>query len=129
MPDDTSSMTGLLYVKLGDEMDAAFFNDMEDGIRDDNGAFITSLAMHIPEKIRVDEGEAMDDSVFGDIVRACKAVLRVKPYYSVRYIRRHANDIAHRIAKASRSFSSSHCWIEPPAFMDGIFDTFCDCSK
>lgn len=68
-------------------------------------------------------------SVFGDYVSACKSILIAYPWFSVHFIRRDTNSLAHEFARCSRNFGVTHCWLDPPDFVDGLPDSSCVCNN
>ncbi|KAL8459135.1 hypothetical protein ACS0TY_035719 [Phlomoides rotata] len=68
-----------------------------------------------------------DLSIFGDYILRCKLFLESRPNISVSFVRRNANVLAHRLARASRSYSSPNTWVEPPNFVDGLLRVSCVC--
>ncbi|KAL8531537.1 hypothetical protein ACS0TY_008219 [Phlomoides rotata] len=69
----------------------------------------------------------IDFSVFGDYVTACKGVLSQHPHFSVRWVYRNANLLAHSLARASWNYDSPYIWVEPPDFVDGLLESICSC--
>ncbi|KAL8475941.1 hypothetical protein ACS0TY_028554 [Phlomoides rotata] len=67
------------------------------------------------------------NNVFGDVINACKKILRESPTYKLSWIRRDANIVAHQIARNARSFPSPNCWVERPIHVDGLPNISCTC--
>ncbi|KAL8500526.1 hypothetical protein ACS0TY_020204 [Phlomoides rotata] len=66
-------------------------------------------------------------SVFNDFIIACKRELSPFPWVTVDFIYRAPNEKAHRIVRFARTFSSPHCWVEPPLFVVGLSNQTCIC--
>lgn len=67
------------------------------------------------------------NTVFGDYVDASRNILVNCPNYSVQFVGRDANLVAHCYARASRLYESSSIWIDPPNFVEGLSPAFCSC--
>ena len=51
---------------------------------------------------------------YGSIIREHSSILSNEDGYSVHFVRRQANEIAHVLAKLSSSLASPMVWYEPP---------------
>ncbi|KAL8483110.1 hypothetical protein ACS0TY_025967 [Phlomoides rotata] len=67
----------------------------------------------------------VSDSVFGNYVHSCIEISSLFHCCRFRFVPRLANYVAHVFARASRSFSSPHSWVEPPNFVDGLLREVC----
>ncbi|KAL8543828.1 hypothetical protein ACS0TY_004396 [Phlomoides rotata] len=56
--------------------------------------------------------ECSDDSAFGDYARRCRLILGSQPGFSVHFVHRNANVVAHCLARTSHSFTSPFVWID-----------------
>ncbi|CAN1145622.1 hypothetical protein LINPERHAP2_LOCUS14781 [Linum perenne] len=56
------------------------------------------------EVVRAIQTSPRDDTEFEDILRACDAVLRWNPGFSIAFVRRGQNKIAHELARHSTSY-------------------------
>lgn len=52
-------------------------------------------------------------SVAGDFVDRCRAILAANPTFSVIFVKRDSNHLAHELARVSCSFGDSHCLLDP----------------
>ncbi|KAL8518297.1 hypothetical protein ACS0TY_009599 [Phlomoides rotata] len=64
--------------------------------------------------------ETRSSSVFGSFVQSCVELSDLFQRCIFSHVPRSANSVAHSFARASRSFSSLHTWVEPPSFVDGF---------
>lgn len=65
--------------------------------------------------------EEANASSFGDYVMARKSFVSSWSHFSVMWVNRNANALAHSFVRASHLFESPHYWNEPPDFVDGPF--------
>ncbi|KAL8544614.1 hypothetical protein ACS0TY_005005 [Phlomoides rotata] len=70
---------------------------------------------------------SLNISSFGDYISRSKLLLMFKPNIYVHFVRRNANVLAHRLARASQSFPSPNTWIEPPSFVDDLLQVAYSC--
>lgn len=85
------------------------------------------VVVEMDSKLVVD-GIASRDVVWtelGSILSSCRRILDNNHLITVRFIRRDANEVAHRLARAAKDFPSPHCWVEPPDFVDGLLNISC----
>ncbi|KAL8486453.1 hypothetical protein ACS0TY_023222 [Phlomoides rotata] len=68
------------------------------------------------------------DNVFGNYIDQIKILLRDNPSFSVRWVCRSVNSVAHAFARASRDFESPHYWVEPPSFVDDLLNFCTSCA-
>ncbi|XP_073064130.1 uncharacterized protein [Primulina eburnea] len=54
-------------------------------------------------------GNEKDNTEFGEIMESCRDIVSSKPGFSVHFVRRQANEVAHVLAKHSRFFDSPLC--------------------
>ncbi|KAL8491270.1 hypothetical protein ACS0TY_023056 [Phlomoides rotata] len=67
------------------------------------------------------------NSVFGDIIEACKQKFRAHPHCLVGWIGRQANFVAHHLARSARNFPSPFTWVELLFDVDSLPHTSCSC--
>lgn len=60
-----------------------------------------------------------DFSVFGDYVRSCIQLMASFLLIEVTFVKRIANIVAHDLTRALILFERSHCWFDPPEFVNG----------
>lgn len=65
--------------------------------------------------------------LFLEITWLLVGALFALPSYSINFVKRDANSMAHEIARVSRSYENSFCWIDPPSFVVGLPYTSCGC--
>lgn len=73
------------------------------------------------------QSEEVDESIFGDYIRAGKMMLGDNRGYTVRWVCRNANALAHAFGRAARDYGSSYSWDEPPLFVDDLLDWCTSC--
>lgn len=90
-----------------------------------------SVVIEGDSKIVVDALKSSNtlDSIFGDYVNACKVILYNSPLFSVHFVRRDDNSLAHEFAQVSRLYGPVHCWFDPPPFVDGHPCFPCSCNN
>ncbi|CAN1771318.1 hypothetical protein LINPERHAP1_LOCUS11842 [Linum perenne] len=64
-----------------------------------------------------------DESEFGDIIESCRAILRRKPDFSVGFIRRGGNGVAHALAQHSITLSVTG--EESPFWLQDVLSDIC----
>ncbi|KAL8513050.1 hypothetical protein ACS0TY_019292 [Phlomoides rotata] len=69
--------------------------------------------------------ESQSGTIFGSFVQSCVQLRDLFQRCIFSYVPRSANAMTHNFARVSRSYSSSHTWVEPPAFVDGLLQDFC----
>lgn len=81
-------------------------------------------------KVVVDAIKSDDtlNTVFGNYVEACRNILASHPNYSIHFVRREANLVAHCYARAAHLYESFSIWIEPPNFVEGLSLALCNCN-
>ncbi|KAL8496459.1 hypothetical protein ACS0TY_020248 [Phlomoides rotata] len=87
------------------------------------------VIMEVDSKTVADafNNSSCDISSFGDCISRSKLLLKFRPNISAHFVCRNANELAHRLASASRSFSSPNTWIKPPTFVNGLLRVSCSC--
>ncbi|CAN0878470.1 Putative ribonuclease H protein At1g65750 [Linum grandiflorum] len=73
----------------------------------------------------VNDNEVDDRLEFGTIIRRCRDILVTKPFYSVCFVRRECNEIAHVLAKQSKFLDSPTVGELPPVFMVHCMNNIC----
>jgi ribonuclease HI len=53
----------------------------------------------------------------GDIISSCQELLSFHNHFSVKYVRRQANEVAHSIARASLSYPRPHIFNDVPSYL------------
>ncbi|KAL6575052.1 hypothetical protein OROMI_012337 [Orobanche minor] len=66
-----------------------------------------------------------DNSTSCGFIAACLNIISSFIWCIVSYIPRNVNIVAHKIARASCSYSSPHTWVEPPIFVDDLLTSTC----
>ncbi|CAN0841413.1 Transposon TX1 uncharacterized 149 kDa protein [Linum grandiflorum] len=66
-----------------------------------------------------------DRREFGDIIRRCHSIIRSKPGYSVRFVRRDCNQVAHVLAQQSRFLGSPTVGETSPHFLSSLLNDVC----
>lgn len=69
---------------------------------------------------------ATANTVFGDYIDSIRAMLNLHPLYSISWVSRNANIVAHAFARNSRVFENPHTWVEPPSFVEGLLEEVCN---
>lgn len=54
----------------------------------------------------------------------CRDIIATNPGFSVHFIRRQANDIAHVLAKHFRFYASPFIWVETPSYIDDLMNMY-----
>ncbi|KAL8496020.1 hypothetical protein ACS0TY_019945 [Phlomoides rotata] len=72
-------------------------------------------------------GEDTPRTTYSDIVAGYRGVLKDNRGWSVVWVNREANVMAHRLARAARGYCSPHYWVECPVFVDCLPGIFCSC--
>ncbi|XP_073015730.1 uncharacterized protein [Primulina eburnea] len=62
----------------------------------------------------------VDESEFGAIIEDCRSILKQEPSFSVIFISRLANGVAHALAKESRTYANPCHWSSPPNHISDI---------
>lgn len=66
-------------------------------------------------------------STFHDYIVSCKDILVSIPFYSIHFVKRSANDLAHKFAKVARFYENPTYWDDPPELVGGLLNSFCLC--
>ncbi|CAN0916153.1 Putative ribonuclease H protein At1g65750 [Linum grandiflorum] len=69
--------------------------------------------------------EVEDRREFGDIIRRCRSILLSKPGYSVCFVRRDGNQVAHRLAQQARVLASPSVGETIPHFLCNSLNDTC----
>ncbi|XP_073152635.1 uncharacterized protein [Henckelia pumila] len=71
-------------------------------------------------------GSNIGVSEFSSIVRQCKNLIRSEQDFSIKFIRRQANECVHALAKASRSYASPMVCSEAPSLISPLLNFVCN---
>ncbi|CAN1142799.1 hypothetical protein LINPERHAP2_LOCUS35922 [Linum perenne] len=71
------------------------------------------------------QAECHDLTEFGELVRACRAVLGRNPNFCVRFVRRVRNGVAHVFARHSSSCVTPVTGVTSPEFVDDVLLEMC----
>ncbi|CAN0906798.1 Uncharacterized mitochondrial protein AtMg00310 [Linum grandiflorum] len=74
---------------------------------------------------RAINGSEMDVSEFGTMVSACRRILDHQPSYTVSWIRRSRDGVAHELARRSRSLASTLVGATPPDDLSFVINDVC----
>ncbi|XVF80380.1 hypothetical protein PTKIN_Ptkin15bG0065400 [Pterospermum kingtungense] len=69
--------------------------------------------------------EQQDYSKYGSLIYECKSLLKNDVSFSIHFVRRQANEIAHTLAKLSCSLASPALWREPPIDVLNLLEDVC----
>ncbi|KAL6517616.1 hypothetical protein OROMI_033317 [Orobanche minor] len=84
-----------------------------------------NIEMDAKGVIQAVKNRDMNHTAYGSIIFDCVELLDSNNGFTISYISRNANCMAHVFVRASKSFSSPHSWVEPPDFVDGLLDSIC----
>ncbi|XP_073300593.1 uncharacterized protein [Primulina huaijiensis] len=74
-------------------------------------------------------GNVNDNMEFGGIMESCRDIVASKPGFSVHFVRKQANEIAHMLAKYSRFYDSPFVWVETPTCFGELMNLYFDNSS
>ncbi|XVF71794.1 hypothetical protein PTKIN_Ptkin12aG0067800 [Pterospermum kingtungense] len=61
-----------------------------------------------------------DFTEFGSLIKQCKQLMTSDNVFSVCFVRRQANKIAHALTRSLCSFASPSVWMVPPLFIEAL---------
>ncbi|KAL6568095.1 hypothetical protein OROHE_003779 [Orobanche hederae] len=76
-----------------------------------------NIEMDAKGVIQAVKNRDMNHAAYGSIISDCVELLDSNSGFTISYISRNANCMAHVFARVSKSFSSPHSWVEPPDFV------------
>lgn len=90
---------------------------------------LVRVIIEMDAKLMVDavNRSAVVNSMFGSIIERYRVMLHSQPHYTVNWISRDANIVAHHLARNSRDYSSPYYWVERPDFVDNLSNSACSC--
>ncbi|XVE89436.1 hypothetical protein DITRI_Ditri19aG0201200 [Diplodiscus trichospermus] len=67
----------------------------------------------------------VDGFDFGSLVLTCRTFLHAELTFSLRFVRRQANVLAHAFARLSHSYASPQSWCSMPSYVNATFLSMC----
>ncbi|XP_057811265.1 uncharacterized protein LOC131025488 [Salvia miltiorrhiza] len=109
-------------------VNAAFFNEACSSgagmvVRDVNGVFVKVRAVRFHGCPSVEEGEAMSLREALSWIKEMvwiREMLDANDNYTVNFVRRDANKLAHLFARSSKDIVVANVWDESPAFVESL---------
>lgn len=66
---------------------------------------------------------------FGAIVSSARSMVRTNESFIIKYVRRDANIVAHRLPRIAKDLIFPRVWKEPRRFVEGLIHNPCNCSQ
>ncbi|XVF85330.1 hypothetical protein PTKIN_Ptkin17bG0109100 [Pterospermum kingtungense] len=67
-----------------------------------------------------------DDTEFGLLIRECRSCLDKEEFFSLCFVKRQVNQVAHTLARASRFYTSPYVSFEAPSCLGALLDDDCN---